>query len=507
MNAIWTDIWNYALQPYFVFGKRWIFLIPIVVIFLWFLTIKIYKKMTKKDTVVIWIYLIPSIVTAFIFVILFFVLTNLPLHQPKDGFTVAIAEFKPISDGAKEESKNLQHRLIEVLRKSQKKLRINLKVLPLTDSILDTTNHKYDIADTLGRHYRAHIVIFGVVRVDNKEVFFEPIIYSRVKSKYLKPESIKMGEMLITPSSSDMERINFKERKVEEISYFVTFILGLSQFEADDFEKAIRIFKTVQHQGFESFYFSGLSFLSLNKFKEALRSFNSAIELNPDLADAWSLKGSALYRLRRFEDALEAFSRAIELNPDNANTWSLKGFALYRLKNFEDALEAFSRAVELNPDLANAWSNKGAVLSKFKRYEDALKACDRAIELNPDLAGAWSSKGAALYGLNRLEDALEAFSRAIELNPDLADAWANKGSLLNEFKRYEDALEAFSRAIELNPDNANTWSNKGFALYRLKNFEDALEAFSRAVELNPDLANAWSNKGAVLNKFKSDLVK
>jgi tetratricopeptide (TPR) repeat protein len=419
MDFIWTFIWDNFLYPYFAFGKREIFIIPIVAILLWFLFIRNYKNMTKRDTVASRVFLIPSIVTVFISVILFYVLTNLPLTQPKDAFIVAITQFKPVSEGAKDESTILRHRLIESLKKSQEKLRINLKVLPLTDCILDTTKHKYDIADTLGRHYRAHIVIFGVVRIDNKEVLFKPIIYNRVKSKYLKPESIVIGKMLIDPDVSDREKIHFKERKVQELSDFVTFILGLSQFETGDYEKTIRIFKTIQNQGFETHYFSGASYLKLSKFKEAHESFNSAVKIDPDNDLAWSNKGVALGNLNRFEDAVTAFDKAIELNPDlAANNWSNKCTALHNLNRYDDAIEACDKAIELNHDHASAWSNKGSVLYKLSSFEDAVRAYDTAINLNPKNYRACSNKAAALLRLNRFNDAIKACDKAIAINPN-----------------------------------------------------------------------------------------
>ena len=52
----------------------------------------------------------------------------------------------------------------------------------------------------------------------------------------------------------------------------------------------------------------------------ALKDFNKAIELNPNLADAYLWKGLALHRLNRNGEARQAFERALQLDP--ARAWA-----------------------------------------------------------------------------------------------------------------------------------------------------------------------------------------
>jgi tetratricopeptide (TPR) repeat protein len=51
-------------------------------------------------------------------------------------------------------------------------------------------------------------------------------------------------------------------------------------------------------------------------FDLALKDFNKAIELNPNLGDAYLWKGLALRKLNRDAEARQAFMRVLQLNPD-----------------------------------------------------------------------------------------------------------------------------------------------------------------------------------------------
>jgi protein O-GlcNAc transferase len=57
--------------------------------------------------------------------------------------------------------------------------------------------------------------------------------------------------------------------------------------------------------------------LKLHDPLDALHQADSAIECNPDYAEAWSNRGNALNDLRRHEEALASYERSIEIKPDS----------------------------------------------------------------------------------------------------------------------------------------------------------------------------------------------
>ena len=138
-------------------------------------------------------------------------------------------------------------------------------------------------------------------------------------------------------------------------------------------------------------------------------------ENQSDLAEEWNNKGVALYYQDNYDEAIKAYDEAIRLDPNLANAWYNKGTALNSQGKYDEAIKACDEAIRLDPNLAAAWCSKGAALFSQGKYDEAIKACDEAIRLDPNLAIAWYNKGNALNALGRSTEADTAFARAREL--------------------------------------------------------------------------------------------
>ena len=51
-----------------------------------------------------------------------------------------------------------------------------------------------------------------------------------------------------------------------------------------------------------------------NKYYEAMKSYDKAIEINPRDSDAWYNKGITLAKLGKFDEAIKAYDKATEIN-------------------------------------------------------------------------------------------------------------------------------------------------------------------------------------------------
>ncbi|WKZ39002.1 MAG: tetratricopeptide repeat protein [Anaerolineales bacterium] len=249
----------------------------------------------------------------------------------------------------------------------------------------------------------------------------------------------------------------------------------------------------------EEWFERAYAFQESKNYKDAIRCYQKALELEPDLDAAHNNLGNIFSDLKRYNEAETAYRKAIELNPDDATAYSNLGNLLSdeNLKRYDGAETAYRKAIELNPDYTNAYHNLGVLLKNLKRYAEAETAYRKAIELNPDYATAHYNLGNLLSdeNLKRYAEAETAYRKAIELNPDYTNAYHNLGVLLKNLKRYAEAETAYRKAIELNPDYATAHYNLGNLLSdeNLKRYAEAETAYRKAIELNPDLAQAYSN--------------
>ena len=70
---------------------------------------------------------------------------------------------------------------------------------------------------------------------------------------------------------------------------------------------------------------------SLTVLEEALVSFEEALKIRPDYAEAWYGKGVTLAELGRLEEALACFEESVKIKPDYAKAWVSKAVTLRRL--------------------------------------------------------------------------------------------------------------------------------------------------------------------------------
>ncbi|MEI6444131.1 MAG: tetratricopeptide repeat protein [Nostocales cyanobacterium ELA583] len=55
----------------------------------------------------------------------------------------------------------------------------------------------------------------------------------------------------------------------------------------------------------------------IQKYEEAIASYDKAIAIKPDYHLVWNERGVALEKLQRYEEALKCYEKAISIRPDN----------------------------------------------------------------------------------------------------------------------------------------------------------------------------------------------
>ena len=146
-----------------------------------------------------------------------------------------------------------------------------------------------------------------------------------------------------------------------------------------------------------------------------------------------------------------SYDRAIILKPDYAEAYSNRGNVFLELNRFEEALSSYDNALLHKPDYALAYYNRGNAFLELKRYIDAIQSYDRALTIMPDYAEVYHHRGNAFLELNLYEESFASYDRAIALKPDFADAYKNRGNAFLRVKRYTDAIQSYDSALAFQP--------------------------------------------------------
>ena len=164
----------------------------------------------------------------------------------------------------------------------------------------------------------------------------------------------------------------------------------------------------------------------------------------------------------KYRETLKMFNKATELDPKFVNAWYAKGDFYFGYVNGEgDAVECFDKATTLDPKFEPAWYGKARALAKLGKHEEALKCCDKAIALLPAdakdhdrddngyfIADRWCRKADALAALGRDKEALKCYDEIIEMKYRMRKSYAlgQKGITLAKLGKHEEALKCYDEA-------------------------------------------------------------
>ena len=93
-------------------------------------------------------------------------------------------------------------------------------------------------------------------------------------------------------------------------------------------------------------YGNGAEPLNEKQADPALLDINKAIELNPEYADAYAVRGRLLNAMKKFERAVGDCSKAIGLDPKNAIALGQRALAYRNLGREKEANHDLARAKE-----------------------------------------------------------------------------------------------------------------------------------------------------------------
>ncbi len=162
----------------------------------------------------------------------------------------------------------------------------------------------------------------------------------------------------------------------------------------------------------ETEFYRSLAYHNNQDFKQAINHYDKAIEINPQLAAAYSNRGAAKYALRKYQEAIVDCDKAIEINPQLAEAYSNRGLAKSDLGDKNGAIADYDKAIEINPQYADAYYNRGGAKYALGKYQEAIEDYDKAIKINPQLAEAYSNRGSAKSDLGDKNGAIADIEQA-----------------------------------------------------------------------------------------------
>lgn len=154
------------------------------------------------------------------------------------------------------------------------------------------------------------------------------------------------------------------------------------------------------------YYNIGLVKYNLHNHAQAISDFDKAIEINPEYAEAYNLRGASKYNIEDYEGAIEDYSRSIEINTRRL------GVARLTISDYAGKVIESEKPSRVNSVLASPYYNRALAKVETGDYEGAIEDYSKALENNADLISVYYNRAVLKYKLEDMAGACSDWKKA-----------------------------------------------------------------------------------------------
>jgi len=169
-------------------------------------------------------------------------------------------------------------------------------------------------------------------------------------------------------------------------------------------------------QNNEAYFMLGMNFRQMGDLNKAINSFQTAVEIEPEMIDAWIILGE-LHEKNGSDDPLKYYNNALLVDPDNAQVLHSKAFHLQNSGDIPGALEIYKQIGVKNPQYTDAYLNAGILYMEIDSFEQAFEQMKILAGIEPQNPLPYYYRGLIHKAYGNLEAAKIDLQNALNLAP------------------------------------------------------------------------------------------
>ncbi len=175
-------------------------------------------------------------------------------------------------------------------------------------------------------------------------------------------------------------------------------------------------------QNAEMFFMFGNVFKDMGKTEQALSAWQSAVENDADLTDAWINLANAMAD-KGAPLAVKYFDNAIRSDTNSVDALHAKAYFLSNKKNdLNGAIALYKKINTLDPQYEEGFFNTGLLYLDLDSVEQAYKSFDLAVKVAPSYTLAYYHRGVAAELKKEFGKAKKDYEEVLRLDPDFEGA-------------------------------------------------------------------------------------
>ncbi|MFZ8802842.1 MAG: tetratricopeptide repeat protein [Candidatus Calescibacterium sp.] len=235
---------------------------------------------------------------------------------------------------------------------------------------------------------------------------------------------------------------------------------------------------------------------------EAEKFYSYAIELKPNMVDAWVNLAEIKSKKGKIDDGLKVLEDAEKIVPADPKIKSAKALFYMRKGDYKKAEEILKKASsevgmrkeiektmgylfietgrynlglfifdELSkkyPDDPEIFFMKGEIYMRTKNFADAIREFEKGLKIKRDKV-IFLKLGICYFKLNAIDDAERAFKEALAEDSNMWEAYLNLGLIYKRKGEFEKAEEMYKKAL--------SFGKKPQILYNLANLYETMSSY------------------------------
>ena len=187
------------------------------------------------------------------------------------------------------------------------------------------------------------------------------------------------------------------------------------------------------------------------KYEEAGRLSQLATEKLSDDAEVHCMAAYDFERKGQLDEAKKSYQMAIQLQPQYTHALYNLGHVHRQLQEWDLAAQSFQRAIESDPRYPGAHYNLGLLYQRANQLDRAAECFETSTSINAKHPGSWEELGAVRLNQGRIDEAVRHLELAIQLEPRLASAHNSLGIAFAKRGEFQKAVASFESALSIDP--------------------------------------------------------
>jgi predicted Zn-dependent protease len=271
-----------------------------------------------------------------------------------------------------------------------------------------------------------------------------------------------------------------------------TLILGVARRRGGDAAAALEVLRPLvdsQPRWAAARYELGVALGDLGAGEQAVNELRRALELNPELPEAWRSLADHLAAMG--DDAGADMARARSLKTSTRDPRLLAAGAALCENRIPEAEALLRRHLYEHPTDVAAIRMFAEVAARIGRYPDAENLLARCLELAPGFHGARHNYAVALIRQGKHEVALPQIERLLAAEPRNPNYRTLQAAVLAGIGEYVRAIKVYEAVLKEYPKQGKVWLSYGHALKTAGRLPEGIEAYHQALRLEPRLGEVW----------------